>query len=113
MNIVEKVWGKEQVFENNVLYCLKKLYLKKGYQCSIHCHKLKDETFLIDSGLVEIEYKLDKSKIMKPGEVIRIYPYEYHRFKGLEDSVIIEVSTTHIDEDSYRQSRSGRIKDHV
>jgi hypothetical protein len=30
-----------------------------------------------------------------------------HRFSGLEDSEIIEFSTHHEDEDSYRQERSG------
>ena len=41
---VEKVWGKEQIICNNDFYCGKILHLKKGFQCSLHRHVLKDET---------------------------------------------------------------------
>lgn len=50
----------------------------------------------------------DKTKffVMVPGESIRIKPHTYHSFVGLEDSVIIEVSTNHKDIDSYRLDMS-------
>ena len=40
-----------------------------------------------------------------------IHPGEKHRFTGLENSEIIEFSTHHIEEDSYRDEASGRVLD--
>lgn len=106
---VEKVWGSELWIANNELYCGKILNLKKGYQCSIHKHKLKDETFYILEGTVLMEVENIKNT-MKAGETVRIKPDTYHRFTGLEDSKIIEISTQHFDEDSYRKTLSGKIR---
>jgi len=99
---VSKIWGKEIWLANTDLYCGKKLILNKGKRCSIHYHKNKDETFYIDKGKVLMETDKMK-KIMKSGEAILIMPLLKHRFSGLEDSVIIEISTHHDDKDSYRE----------
>ena len=47
---------------------------------------------------------------MEKGDVQHIEKGQPHRFKGLEDSVIIEFSTHHLDSDSYRleESKNGR-----
>jgi len=108
MEIVEKVWGNEVWVVNNELYCFKRLTLKKNYQCSLHCHKIKDETFIIEEGEVTMECD-DKNITMRSGDKIRIKPNEYHRFTGITDSVILEISTTHSDEDSYRKTESGKV----
>ena len=98
---VPKVWGKEEWITNRA-YCGKKLTLKKGFRCSMHHHKNKDETFYILKGKVLLE--LDNQKhIMKPGDSILVKPHTKHRFTGLEDSEIMEFSTHHEDEDSYRE----------
>jgi len=49
---VKKIWGSEEWLVNNELYCCKILNLKKGYRCSIHYHKDKDETFYVLKGIV-------------------------------------------------------------
>src|SRR3989344_5609143 len=98
---VEKAWGKEIWMANNELYCGKKLILNMGKRCSLHYHKLKDETFYLESGRIFMEIGDDKM-FMNPGESIRVYPRTNHRFSGLEDSVIIEISLHHEDDDSYR-----------
>lgn len=99
---VKKEWGKEIWIANNNLYCGKKLILEKGKRVSLHKHKEKDETFYIDSGRVFMEVG-DKSWIMEKGEIVRILPETLHRFTGIKDSVIIEISTHHEDNDSYRE----------
>ena len=107
MKEVEKVWGKELWIVNRD-YCGKKLTLKKGFRCSMHYHKNKDETFYILSGKVLME--ADKKKqIMQEGDSILIAPNTKHRFTGLEDSEIMEFSTHHEDEDSYRDELSGKV----
>lgn len=115
MNVVEKVWGSETVIVNRE-YCGKILNLKKGYRCSIHYHKKKDETFYILSGKVLFERKgdfgaTDKEHIMLPGYTVHIAPFISHRFTGLVDSTIIEFSTHDEDSDSYRLTKSERVKD--
>jgi len=98
---VQKVWGEEVWMANNEKYCGKKLILKKGKRCSIHYHKIKDETFYIESGKILMEIG-GETRIIGPGEVIKIFPGIKHRFSGLKDSLIIEISTSHDEEDSYR-----------
>jgi len=110
MEIVEKVWGKEEWIVNNELYCFKKLHLNKGYRCSMHSHKIKDETFILHSGKVKMETEDIGSFEMSEGEQVRIFPNTKHRFTGLEDSVIYEISTTHMEEDSYRTEESGKVE---
>ena len=99
---VSKVWGEELWMANTELYCGKKLILMKGKRCSLHKHKNKDETFYIDKGKVLMEVG-DETKVIEKGDVVRIKPNIKHRFSGLSDSVIIEISTHHEDSDSYRE----------
>jgi len=104
---VLKVWGKE-IWIVNREYCGKKLILNKGFRCSMHYHKNKDETFYITKGRVLMEID-NKKQIMLPGDSILITPNMKHRFTGLEDSEIIEFSTHHEDYDSYRDEESGKV----
>ncbi|MCK4265014.1 cupin domain-containing protein [Candidatus Babeliales bacterium] len=111
-NVVEKVWGREEWIVNNPKYCGKKMIIYKSYHCSMHCHKIKEESFYILSGkiLIETDFNGIKNKrIMIAGDVIHIKQNEYHRFTGLEHSEVIEFSTHHMDEDSYRTELSGKI----
>ena len=108
MEIVPKIWGEEHWIVNNEKYCGKKLVLKKGYRSSLHYHKIKEETFYVQSGKVLMEIK-DKKWIMNKGDIQHIKPNEWHRFTGLEDSELLEFSTQHFDEDTYRKTESERI----
>jgi len=118
---VKKLWGREEWLVNTDLYCSKFLYLNKGYQCSLHFHKFKDETFYILEG--EILLELAKNKMLnledadievyrlKKGQQINICTFQPHRFRAITNTAkILEVSTTHSDEDSYRLEKSKRTK---
>ena len=104
---VQKVWGSEEWIVNRN-YCGKKLILNKGFRCSMHYHKLKDETFYILKGKVLLEIGM-KKHVMLPGDSMLIKPGQKHRFTGLEDSEIMEFSTHHEDSDSYRDEESGKV----
>lgn len=104
-----KVWGEEHWIANRE-FCGKKLILKRGYRCSVHYHKNKDETFFVVSGLVAMEVE-GQLRFMRPGEKQDIHPGTRHRFIGLADSVIMEFSTRHEEDDSYRDEPSGRLSD--
>lgn len=101
VTIVPKLWGYEKWLENNEKYCCKILSLNKGYQCSLHYHKNKDETFLVTEGHIRLELGGEVID-MRPGSFVRVLPNMPHRFAGLENSLIIEISTHHEEDDSYR-----------
>lgn len=104
---VKKDWGTEKILVNTELYASKILYLDAGYQCSIHCHKIKDETFYMLEGEAVIEVGNEQILLAKDMSV-RVPRGIYHRFKGLSDCRILEVSTKDSPTDSYRKSKSGR-----
>ena len=112
VKIVTKVWGHEEWIVNTDKYCGKKLVFKKGYRLSLHYHKIKDETFYLVQGkvLVElVENGVKSTKIMTPGDSIRVLPLVHHRISALENSEVMEFSTHHMEEDSYRIEMSGKI----
>lgn len=109
MEIVEKAWGREVIFANNDMYCGKKLiHDKANSKGSMHFHMKKHETFYVEQGLFKIWWieTKDASKhceTLFPGDTWVNEPGRPHQIEALEDnSVIIEVSTTHYDNDSYR-----------
>ena len=107
IEIHPKVWGEEHWIVNKE-YCGKKLVLHRGYRCSIHWHKIKDEVFYVLSGVVLMEVN-GQARVLQPGMKQYIRPGDKHRFTGLVDSEIMEFSTTHLEEDSYRDAPSGKV----
>ncbi|RLF68213.1 MAG: cupin domain-containing protein [Thermoplasmata archaeon] len=102
---ISKGWGKELWITNHDKYCGKILCLNKDSKCSLHFHVKKHETFCVIKGKVEMIIVEDAKRykfIMKPYDSIEIPPGRVHQFIGLEDSEIMEISTTHRDDDSYR-----------
>lgn len=110
---VEKDWGYELIIHNDEDYCGKILFIKKGCCISLQYHELKKETFYLQSGLLLAKFSkpedfLNKEiKIVKmhPGQVKEIPRKYIHQVFALEDSVIIEFSTQHFDDDTYRLSK--------
>lgn len=106
--LVLKGWGHENWLQNNDKYCGKKLFVKKDKRCSWHFHNLKTETFCLDSGEILLRYgetddiSLATEIVMRPGDTFHIPTGLRHQFEGIINSVIIEISTTHFDEDSIR-----------
>ena len=74
---------------------------RRGYRCSLHLHKNKDEVFYVATGRILLELG-DGERVMGPGDHHHIPQGVEHRFWGLEDAEIFEFSTHHDDEDSYR-----------
>lgn len=122
MKHVEKGWGYEDWIHNDEKYCGKLLKFNKGKCCSVHFHKLKHETFYLQSGLLEVrtlplellagsifdyvhpEWNglLYKTTILHPGEALTIPQLLVHQMLALEESEMFEFSTEHFDSDSYR-----------
>lgn len=102
-----KGWGEEEWLVNNNKYCCKFLNFNKGKKFSMHYHLIKDETWIVLEGsfnfrwINQINAKVMEKEI-KVGDIIRIRPNTIHQLESLEESKIIEVSTRHFEEDSYR-----------
>jgi mannose-6-phosphate isomerase-like protein (cupin superfamily) len=109
---VPKVWGEEQWIVNRD-YCGKLLLLRKGYRCSLHCHRVKDETFYVLSGSMRIEVGTDPEKlvvrVLGPRESVHLPPGTWHRFTGLTDTEFMEFSTHHEDDDTVRLNSSEKV----
>lgn len=110
VKIVPKIWGYEKWLENNNRYCCKLLSLKRGFQCSLHYHKKKDEMFFVLKGHVKMEVG-DEVLQMMTGQFVRIPPETKHRFTGVEDSEIMEISTHHDENDSFRLEASKKVNE--
>lgn len=110
--VESKIWGREEWIVNKPRYCGKKLIVKKGYRCSLHFHKIKEESFYILSGKILLETDDGKNRsirIMESGDIAHIEIGQLHRFTGIADSELIEFSTFHMEEDSYRCEPSCKV----
>tara|TARA_R100000808_G_scaffold24949_2_gene59775 strand:+ start:1830 stop:2183 length:354 start_codon:yes stop_codon:yes gene_type:complete len=106
---VQKIWGHELWLandeENN--YCGKILNIKNGHKFSMHYHSDKHETFYILEGMcilrsIDTETATQVSLPLNEGDCYTIDRLVPHQIEALTDCVIIESSTFHKDEDSYR-----------
>ena len=108
MYFVKKGWGYERWIVNKEEYCGKLLFFSKDKCCSWHYHKLKDETFYIHKGLIELSYgwkddiNLAEIVTLREGDTFHIPPGLRHQMYAWKDTELFEFSTEHLDEDSYR-----------
>jgi mannose-6-phosphate isomerase-like protein (cupin superfamily) len=107
----EKGWGYELWIVNNDKYCGKILHFYPGKRCSFHYHKIKHEHFYVSYGMFQIRlantekevYTLKTTeKTLYAGNVIEIPTGLIHQMIALVESEIIEISTQHFEDDSYR-----------
>lgn len=105
---VPKNWGYELWVANNEDYCGKVLYLNKGKRFSYHHHRLKDETFYLESGKLLLRYSFDDDlneshfATFLPGNIFHVPVGLNHQVIAVENSLMFEFSTQHFDSDSYR-----------
>ena len=103
-----KGWGCEYWIVNNSDYCSKILHFEKNKRLSWHFHKVKTETFYVLSGrlLLRVGQSDDIREAqeveLKEHDTYTIHREIRHQLIALEDSKVIETSTQHFEEDSYR-----------
>jgi mannose-6-phosphate isomerase len=110
---VEKPWGHEVWWARTADYAGKLLYVDAGHQLSLQLHREKDETSYLLSGRLRLTCgptvdDLEEEEI-GPGHAWRIEPGIVHSIDAIEDSVVLEVSTPHLEDvvrlrDRYRRS---------
>jgi len=95
---IKKPWGYEEILETNPHYTVKRLFMKKGHQCSYQYHQQKKETIVVLSGKLLIIGE-DNKRVFEPGQSITIPPLEKHRMKAdKEDCLYLECSTSELDD---------------
>lgn len=113
MPFVSKEWGYELWMANNERYCGKILFMKQGRCCSLHYHEQKDEVLYVKFGRIQMlhynpftdkGYKINWNEV-STGSAFHIERNRVHQMIALEDTEIIETSTQHFDEDSFRLTR--------
>ena len=111
---VDKPWGYEEHFAIvDGRYCGKVLYVDQGHALSLQYHEQKEETVAVHSGRVLFEVgdtdtALESFELL-PGEAVHLRPGTRHRLTALEDSVILEASTTELDDVVRLEDRYGRV----
>jgi mannose-6-phosphate isomerase len=109
---VEKPWGWELVWAEAEDYVGKLLFVRAGESLSLQYHERKDESWLVQEGRARLELgdvggELEGVEIV-PGEAFRFRPGTVHRVTALEDTLVIEVSTPHLDDVVRLEDRYGR-----
>ncbi|BAM70635.1 MULTISPECIES: sugar phosphate nucleotidyltransferase [Methanothermobacter] len=96
-NREDKPWGYEKILINTEKYLTKELFIREGYRTSFHYHEEKDETMYIISGSGYIEFDNRKEYFSK-NDTIRIEPGERHSIVAMENTILHEVSTPHLND---------------
>ena len=118
-----KPWGSETLWAHTEQYVGKILKVHCGEALSIQYHHYKDETMYVLSGkgyvnFYELEISselvsdakpiLVKQHLLNSGDGIHIPPRQVHNVEAIEDMVILEASTNHLDDLVRVRDRYGR-----
>jgi mannose-6-phosphate isomerase len=110
---VEKPWGHEDHFALvDGKYCGKALHIEAGQALSLQYHERKEETVSVQSGRLLFEVGLSEDSLesfeLLAGESVHLLPGTRHRMTALEATVVLEASTTELDDVVRLEDRYGR-----
>jgi mannose-6-phosphate isomerase len=110
---VDKPWGYELIWAVADDYVGKLLFVKAGHSLSLQFHRVKDESWYLQQGRAELEMaapgeRVPNSEVVSAGAAFRLRPGTVHRIRALEDTVVLEVSTPHLDDVVRLEDAYGR-----
>jgi mannose-6-phosphate isomerase-like protein (cupin superfamily) len=110
---VDKPWGHEEVFALvEGRYCGKSLHVNAGHALSLQYHERKDEVIAVQSGSVLLEVGPSEDALepieLAPGERVHLPAGVRHRITAVTDAVLLEASTTELDDVVRLEDRYGR-----
>lgn len=82
-------------------YCKKYIIVLPGQKHPEHAHKIKEETFQVLYGDLDIQMDGGKEKHLHPGDIQTVLRGENHSFSSVNGAIFEEVSTQHIKSDSF------------
>jgi len=99
---VEKPWGHEEIWAETPRYLGKILAIRAGKRLSLQLHRQKDEAIYVLRGTLRLTLENDAGELevtdLGPGASRRITPGRRHRFEGVSDCELCEVSSPEIDD---------------
>ena len=111
--VVDKPWGHELIWARTDRYVGKILHVRAGEALSLQYHRVKDETVMVLSGRMLLEFFADgevlQSRELGPREPFRIAPELRHRMIAIEDTDVLEVSTPELEDVVRLEDRYGRV----
>ena len=114
MTRVDKPWGHELIWAKTDRYVGKILHIKAGEALSLQYHRVKDETIMVLTGKLRFEHFAEgespKATELAPREPFHVTPGMRHRMIAIEDTDVLEVSTTELDDVVRLEDRYGRAK---
>jgi mannose-6-phosphate isomerase len=110
---VEKPWGWELIWAHADAYVGKVLFVRAGHSLSLQFHRVKDESWYVESGRAKLELgdageTMLQTEVIAAGSCFRFRPGTVHRVTALEDTTILEVSTPHLDDVVRLEDAYGR-----
>ncbi len=109
---VDKPWGYELWWAQADAYAGKLLHVNAGHRLSLQFHRQKDESSYVLSGRLRLVRGTSAEDLSEeevgPGFAWRARPGVIHSIEAIVDSVVIEVSTPHLDDVVRLEDRYGR-----
>jgi len=110
---VEKPWGYELIWAEADQYVGKVLFVNAGESLSLQFHRAKDESWLVQDGRAKLELgsagdAMLNEEVVGPGACFRFRAGTVHRVTALEDTTILEVSTSQLEDVVRLEDRYGR-----
>jgi len=110
--VVDKPWGNELIWAVTDRYVGKILHIKAGQSLSLQYHVKKDETVMVLTGKMKFEHYRDgeppQVTVLEPRVPFHVTPGLRHRMTAIEDTDVVEVSTTELDDVVRLEDRYGR-----
>ncbi len=111
--VVDKPWGHELIWAQTDRYVGKILHIRAGEALSLQFHRQKDETIMVLSGRMQLTHFIEgqepSTHELAPREPFHITPGMRHRMVALEDTDVLEVSTSEIEDVVRLEDRYGRV----
>lgn len=114
MERIEKPWGHEILFAVTEKYIGKILFIKKGHRLSLQYHKQKDETFYCLKGrgsLIIANGDMTSVLPLVPDRSYHVKPMTIHRIEAVEDTTLVEVSTSEAEDVVRVENDYGRASE--
>lgn len=109
---VAKPWGHELIVALTPAYVGKVLHIEPGEALSLQMHRIKEETFYVFRGEIELQVEEAGTLVTRPlrlGEAYHVTPGTRHRMvAGPEGCDLFEVSTPHLEDVVRLEDRYGR-----
>ena len=113
VRVVPKPWGHEEIFALvDGRFCGKVLHVSVGEALSLQYHERKEEVIAVQSGRCRMQVGDHESSMtaheLEAGDSVHLPAGVRHRIEALSDVVLLEVSTTELDDVVRLEDRYGR-----